>query len=119
MIKQIVGGKSVASVYVEGTTADIEALQLLMEGKQEVYDLKFSAGTATTTPTKLNPIRFSTGKKLSKRTSLSCSVSVPHIKPTKSFSDLRPLVVGLFDCNYEVSTKSEYANLLGSKNEVA
>ena len=119
MIKQIVGGKTKKTVYAEMSAGDLATLQTLMEGKLEIYDKKFEGGTTASAPTQMNYINFSVGKKISKGVYQSASVRVPHIKQGKSFADLKPLVVGAFDCGYELNTKCEYSNLVGSNGKVA
>ncbi|AFL69752.1 hypothetical protein [Sulfurospirillum barnesii] len=114
MIKQIIGGKTVKTVYADMSAADLAVLQPLMEGKLEIYDKKFEGGTATSVPTEMNYIRFSVGKKISKNVTMSASVSVPHIKQGKSFADCKAIVIGAFDCGFESDAKCDYSNLIGS-----
>lgn len=117
MIKQIVGGKTKKTVFAEMSAGDLTTLQTLMEGKLEIYDKKFEVGTTAPAPSKMNPINFSVGKKVSKSVYQSCSVHIPHIKEGKSFADCKALVVGAFDAGYEVSAKAEYSNLVGSTSK--
>ena len=119
MIKQIIGGVTKKTVYAEMSAADATTLQTLMEGKLEIYDLKSSGGTVTTMPAVMNAIRFSSGKKVSKHVYQTASVKVPHIKQGKSIADVRPLVIGAFDCGFDLTIKAEYCNLIGSNGKVA
>lgn len=119
MIKQIVGGKTKKTVYAEMSAGDLTTLQTLMEGKLEIYDKKFEGGTTAPAPSEMNYINFSVGKKISKGVYQNSTVRVPHIKAGKSFADLKPLVVGAFDCSYDLSVKCEYSNLVGSNGKVA
>ncbi|MBN1839495.1 MAG: hypothetical protein JW802_05565 [Campylobacterales bacterium] len=119
MLKQIIGGRTVKTVHAEMSEADLTALTPLLEGKIETYEKKFEGGTATTVPAVMNYIRFSVGKKVSKNVSISGSVTVPHIKSGKSFSDCKALVVGAFDSSFDSDVKCEYSNLIGSNSEVA
>lgn len=119
MIKQIVGGKTKKTVYAEMSAGDLTTLQTLMEGKLEIYDKKFEGGTIAPAPSVMNYINFSVGKKISRGVYQSSTVRVPHIKQGKSFADLKTLVVGAFDCSYDLDTKCAYTNLVGSNGKVA
>lgn len=119
MIKQIIGGSTLKTVYAEMSAGDLTAVQALMEGKLEIYDKKFEGGTTSAMPTVMNYLRFSVGKKVSKNVTMSGSVTVPHVKQGKSFADAKLLVVGSFDCGYDSDIKAEYSNLIGSNSEVA
>jgi len=119
MIKQIIGGVTKKTVYAEMSAGDATTLQGLMEGKLEIYDLKSEGGTTSAMPAVMNYINFSAGKKISKGVYQTASVKVPHIKQGKSFQDVKALVIGAFDCGYELDVKCEYSNLIGSNGKVA
>jgi len=119
VIKQIIGGVTKKTVYAEMSEADATALVALMEGKLETYEKKFEGGTASAMPSVMNYIRFSVGKKVSKSVYQTASVSVPHIKQGKSHSDVKAIVIGAFDCGFDLSTKCDYTNLIGSNSKVA
>ncbi|AHJ12345.1 hypothetical protein [Sulfurospirillum multivorans] len=119
MIKQIIGGVTKKTVYAEMSAGDLTAVQALMEGKLEIYDKKFEGGTASVMPAQMNSIRCSCGKKISKGVYQTASFSVPHITQGKSFADAKALIIGAFDAGYDIDTKCDYSNLIGSKSEVA
>ena len=116
MIRQIVNGKSVKTVTVSGSADDMTTLKGLMAGELETWDLKSSGGSSAN-PAVLNHIGFAVGKKGIGGTRHSQSVFVPHIKPTKHFSDIRTAVVGVWTQDFASSTACEYANPYNMKSE--
>ncbi len=119
MIKQIIGGKTKKTVYADMSEGDLTVLSPLLVGKLEFYEKKFEGGTTSSYPAVMNYINFSVGKKISNGVYSSASVRVPHIKQGKSIADVKTLVVGQFDCAYDLDSKCQYCNLIGSNSEVA
>lgn len=117
MIRQIVNGKTVKTVNVSASTADLATLSGLMAGQLETWETKGSGGTPAN-PAVLNHIGLAVGKKLMGGAVHSQSVFIPHVKPTKHFSDIRANVVGVWDMDFNSSTACEYANPYNMKSEV-
>lgn len=113
IIRQTIKGRTVRSLDVEATAADLTALQALLAGEISVFDLQSTGGSSSPYPADLNRKRFSCGSKLHK---LSCSFNVPHVKPTAHIGDIKAVVVGAFDASYDSSIKATYTNLLYDKN---
>ena len=117
-----INGESAGIVDAVATEADMDVLKGLIDGKIEVYDLKSSGGTALEkAPTELNAFKFSVGKKdaLNPASADRASVKIPHVKPTKSWTDMEPTIVGAFDASFDVATKCAYATLYYNRAEVA
>lgn len=119
MIKQIIGGVTKKTVYAEMSEADATALMTLMEGKLETYVKKFEGGTKAAVPSVMNYMRFSVGKQISRGVYQTASVTVPHIKQGKSHNDVKAIVIGAFDCGFDLDVKCDYTNLIGSNSKVA
>lgn len=117
MIRQKVNGKTVKTVNVTASDADMTTLKGLMAGELETWDLKSSGGT-TANPAVLNHIGFAVGKKGIGGTRHSQSVFIPHVKPTKHFSDIRTAVVGVWSQDFATDVVCEYANPYNMKSEV-
>jgi len=117
MIRQIVNGKTVKTVNVNASVADLTTLKSLMDGELETWETKGSGGTPSN-PSVLNHVGFAVGKKLLGGAVHSQSVFIPHLKPTKHFSDVRASVVGLWDMDFNSATACEYANPYNMKSEV-
>jgi len=115
MIKQIINGKPVRTINAEMSSADAVALSAVLAGKQEVWSESASGGTPISVPV-LNFLKFSVGKKSGIRRGNSCAVFVPHLKPSKSDADVRTAVVGVWDQDYNTSTKCDYARTILAKN---
>jgi hypothetical protein len=118
MIKQKIGGKNVNTVNVNASDADTTTLLGLLEGELTTYDLKAEGGTSVPAPAKMNAKKFSVGKKYLSGQTKSASVFIPHIKPSKTFSDISVAVIGQFDEDFIGSAKCEYSNLIYDKSEV-
>jgi hypothetical protein len=118
MIRQKIGGKSVNTVNATASTEDITALSAILEGELTVFDVKFEGGTASALPALMNGKKFSVGKKYLSGQTRSASVYVPHIKATKSFSEIAVAVIGQFDEDFEGTAKAEYSNLIFDRSEV-
>ena len=112
-IKQVINGRTVKTLDVVAGADDLTALTDLMDGQVETYDEKSSGGTDVSTPAQLNRKRYSCGDKSQ---NLSCSFTVPHVKAGVVKSDVKALVVGAFDANYNSTTKATYMNLLYDRN---
>ena len=111
MLKQIINGKTVATLYIEGSQADMDALKGLLEGRVDEYKLKASGGTAAPLPNKLNSKRFSVGK-FDGRYPISCAFRLHHLPTQKNEEDVKGAVLGKFDAHYGVSSPCEYVNML-------
>lgn len=108
MIRQTLSGV-VSTVKCDGAEDDILPL---LAGRCEVYDLKFSGGSYSPHPAVLNRKRIAVGNKSHK---VSCSFSVPHMKPTASYVDIEGALLGKFDAHYDVDFKCDYVNLIYDK----
>lgn len=117
MIKQKIGGRNVNTVNASGSAADMTALGAILEGELTFYELKFEGGTSAPVPAAMNAKKFSVGKKYLSGQRKSASVSIPHVKPTKSFADIQAAVIGQFDESFESSTKCQYSNLFYDRKE--
>lgn len=113
MIKQIMNGRSINVVMVTGSTADLGALALLLEGQSEVYKTGASGGTPSAI-TNLNSYKFSVGKIGSMGARKSAPVNLPHMKKTKDFSDVKAFCIGAFDADLITTEKATYCNGIGS-----
>lgn len=118
MIRQRIGGKTVNTVNATGSEADMTALSAILEGELTTYDIKFEGGTASAMPAQMNGKRFSVGKKYLSGQTRSASVSIPHVKTTKTFNEVAVAVIGQFDEDFEGSAKCEYSNLFYDRKEV-
>ena len=112
-IKQVIKGKSVASLTVEATAGDLSSLTALLEGQVTTFDEKASGGSVAVYPLALNRKKMSCGDKTTK---VSCSFTIPHAKAAARISQIESVVIGAFDASYDVTTKASYANLLYDKN---
>lgn len=118
MIKQRIGGKNVNTVNVVASEADLAGLSAILEGELTTYELKAEGGTATAVPAQMNGKKFSVGKRYLSGQTRSASVYIPHVKVSKTFSDLTTAVIGQFDEDFEGAAKCEYANLIYDRSEV-
>lgn len=118
MIRQKIGGRVVNTVTATGSDADVLALSSILEGELTTFDLKFEGGTTAPAPTALNAKKFSVGKKYLSGQRMSASISIPHVKTTKSFAEIQTAVIGQFDESYTTAGKCEYSNLFYDKKEV-
>ena len=109
LLRQIVKGLYSRKIEVEGTADDLNALKSLMAGKIETYDFKNQVGTSAPYPEILNPIVFQTYDDTRRK---RATVRIPHLKPSKSWNDLEPYVIGNFDCSYSLDVKSVSAKLI-------
>jgi len=116
VLKQRINGKTVATLYVEGSAGDIGALKALMEGQVDEYELKSSGGTSAALPTQLESKRCSVGKKVDAYSRVSCVFRIPHLPASKSEDDVRNAVLGKFDCHYDLTEACEYFNYLKGGN---
>ena len=112
MYTQTVGGKSAGLLTVDASSADLTALEDLMEGAVEKYELKSSGGTVAAMPAVMNLKKFSCGKKSQ---NYRCSFKVPHLKTTKTANDVAAHVANNFDANFDVSTTCDYCNIILAK----
>jgi hypothetical protein len=113
MLKQAIKGLRGITVSAVGATdGDTTALIGIMAGKVEKLKLIAEGGTAIAAiPSPLNKKSVVVGKKDATGGRLSTMFSVPHVKPSKTFKDFAPDVIGKFDCDYVLTTKCEYAKL--------
>ncbi|MDT8338743.1 MAG: hypothetical protein RQ763_06065 [Sulfurimonas sp.] len=116
MIRQIVNGKTVKTVNVSASIADLATLKTLMAGELETWETKGSGGTPSN-PLILNHVGFAVGKKLLGGAVHSQSVFIPHLKATKHFHEVRTAVVGVWDMDFNSATACEYANPYNMKSE--
>lgn len=114
MIKQIINGKTVGTVYANVSSADFTTISAVLAGKSENYTKVAEGGTpfSVTTP---NAVKFSVGK-VTLEGRISTAVSIPHLKVGKKDSDIRTVALGAFDVAYDIGTKCEYVNLIGNSS---
>jgi len=99
MIKQVINGRNVHSIYAEG---EIDELKSILEGKIEEYKEKASGGKEVAHPDKLNSVRFRLKKDFK-----STSMKIHHIDPAKFASDLISSITGKFDASYKLDVKCD------------
>jgi hypothetical protein len=107
LIRQIIKGKTVRSLDVVASDADVAPLIALLAGQVDTYELESTAGTAGTLPALLNAKKFS----VRSNDGISCSVSIPHVKTSVQKNDMTAVVVGAFDAHWDLSTKADKMNL--------
>jgi len=117
MIRQIVNGKVVKTVTVSGSDADMTTLKGLMAGELETWDSKAEGGTPAN-PAVLNYVGFAVGKTTIGGRRHSQGIFIPHVKTTKTMSDIRTAVVGTWNADFIVDTACEYANPYNMKGEI-
>lgn len=115
MIRQKIGGRTVNTVMANGSADDMTALSSILEGELTTFELKFEGGTVAPAPASLNAKKFSVGKKYLSGQTKSASVNIPHVKDTKSFSEIQTAVIGQFDESFDSSVKCGYSNLFYDK----
>jgi len=113
IIKQVIHGKTVKVINIDATLSDLTELQSILEGEVTLFGLASKGGNVAPLPAVLNRKKFSCGNRAAK---ISCSFSVPHVKPTAFTPNFEAVVIGAFDANYEVSNKADYMNLLYDRN---
>lgn len=118
MLRQRIGGRTVNTVMANGSADDMLALSSILEGEITTFELKFEGGTPAPAPTALNSKKFSVGKKYLSGQTKSASVQIPHVKATKSFTEIQTAVIGQFDENFVSSVKCVYSNLFYDRKEV-
>lgn len=109
MIYQYTNGVKRNSVRVSGSAADMAILAGVLEGKCEIFDLKAEGGVVATVA-ELNPLGFSVGKKYISGAYKSCAVMLAHIKPTKTFTDVRSAIKGIWNADFMSAEKCQYVN---------
>lgn len=115
MLRQVINGRRVGTVVVNASGSDLMALAGLFAGKVEVYDEMFSGGTSVN-GIALNPYSFSVGKQNVDGSRYSCTIRLPHLKPSKSIGDIRALVLGEFEADFDAYVKCEYVNGVYNKS---
>lgn len=115
MIKQIINGKSVGTISASMSSADFTILQGVLAGKSVNWKKESEGGTPTNIAVP-NFIRFSCGKKTLSGYQ-SVAVTLPHLKATKTLSDIRSLALGVFDVSYSSSVKCDYVNGVGASSK--
>lgn len=114
IIKQTIKGRSVNSLSIVATTADLADLQALLEGEVTTYETKSTGGTSSPYPTDLNTKKYSVGDKA---TGLSGSFTIKHIKPTADINDVENVVINAFDANSETTVKSDRCSMFYDANK--
>ena len=113
MIKQIMNGRSINVAMVTGSTADLDALAILLDGQSEIYKTGATGGVASAI-TNLNAYKFSVGKIGLMGARKSAPVNLPHMKKTKKFADIKAFCIGAFDADLVTTEKATYCNGIGS-----
>lgn len=109
MLRQTINNKLLNTAKITGSDADLQALAAVLEGEVEIFSVKAEGG-AEANAVSLNPIGFSVGKKKLTGSYLTTSVFLPHMKATKSFSDISSAVKGVWDADFISGIKSSYCN---------
>ncbi|MEA2110618.1 MAG: hypothetical protein U9P71_01085 [Campylobacterota bacterium] len=117
MIKQKINGRSVNTVSIVCSTADAATLSAILAGESTEWEVTAEGGTTANAVTP-NYLAFSVGKKGIGKSN-SASVRLPHIKITKTWSDVKTAVVGAFDQDFATAVKCEYCNLFGASSKGA
>lgn len=87
---------------------DLTALETLMEGKISIFDLKESGGTDVPTPSVLRGMKFGISRSAD---SLSCTVTLKHIKPSKHANDVFAHKA-LFNADYQSALTATKMNMI-------
>lgn len=109
MIYQVTNGKRCNVARISGSVADLTAVSAVLEGECEIFSLVVEGGQELK-GIELNPIGFSVGKKYLSGAYRSAPVTLAHIKPTKTFSDVALEVKGKWDADFTTTEKSTYCN---------
>lgn len=97
LVVQRIGARSLPKIF-EVDDAVLKQLLPLLAGRVEVFSFKGQGGkTIDTTPEPLNRVRISVRAFDTDGTQISCSFTVPHLKPTVDYKTLEELIVGKFD----------------------
>lgn len=107
VILQTIGGKSAGITSVEASSADLDILTGLMEGKCEKYDVKSSGGSSAPVPAFLRAYKISVGKI---GANFRDTFKVGHIKASKSSNDITAAIKGVFDASYATDLKCDRAS---------
>jgi hypothetical protein len=115
MIKQIVNGSVQRTVNANMSNADFMVLAGVLAGKAEEWTMASEGGT-TANGVKINSLKVAVGKKgLTSRRSVG--IIFPHIKNTRTFSEVQAAVVGSWDEDFASSVKCEYCNAFGASSK--
>ncbi len=118
MVKQYVNGRWVKTVNANMSSADAATLSALLAGRNEEWTLVAEGGT-TATVSEPNFLGFSVGKTYLSGVRKSAAVRVPHIKNTKTITDVKAAVVGVWDEDFLSATACDYCNLIGASDKGA
>ncbi|ANE35645.1 hypothetical protein CIG11343_0584 [Campylobacter iguaniorum] len=112
MLKQNINGV-ITTVQANGSEADIQALIGIMAGEITEYELKGQGGTEVAQlPNPVNKKVIILGKKATQTTGrLSTQISIPHVKPAKTFNEISADIRSKFTANYDVADKADYVSL--------
>ncbi|MDO5650332.1 MAG: hypothetical protein Q4G11_06980 [Gallicola sp.] len=111
MLKQRIKNYNPLTVDVTGSDGDIVALQGIMAGEVERYDLKAQGGTEMKAmPAVLNRKNLVVGAKTATGR-ISCYLALPHVKASSTYPQISASIIGQFDASYESAVKADYANM--------
>lgn len=110
MIYQITNGIRCNVCDINASVSDMEAIAAVLEGKCELYKLEGDAFGSEVKGIELNPIGFSVSKKAITGSYKSTAVTLQHIKPTKTFSDIQTAVKGVWDADFTSGIKCDKVN---------
>lgn len=116
MIYQMMNGQRVNTVRVTGSATDIAKLATILEGQSEIYELKAEGGT-TAHVAEFNSFSFSVGKKYASGARRSAMVRIPHLKPSKTYSDVSAEVKGKWDASFVTADACTYCNGMGATSK--
>lgn len=120
MIRQVMNGRTINTVNVKATAADLTALKSILVGQLIEFEVKGEGGTPFPMPPEgLNAKKFSVGSKELSGQYISASVSIPHVKKTKAFHEIQAHAITNFDASYDIAKKVEYCNAFYDKYNVA
>lgn len=116
MLRQIMNGKVVQTVMVDGTEADLTALAHVLTGMTEIYEKKSEGGSMSVVIANPDSRGFSVGKKYIDGSRASAFVRIPHLKTGKSFADVKTAILGAWDASTYTTEKCEYVNEIGNSS---
>jgi len=97
LVVQRIGARSLPKIF-EVDDNVLKNLLPLLVGRVETFTLKSQGGKAiSATPEPLNRVRISVRKLMDDGSQISCSFTIPHLKPSVDYKTLQGLIVGKFE----------------------
>lgn len=111
MLKQRIKGLNPLTISVKSSEADQTALQGILAGEVEVYDLKAEGGTAMPTmPEILNRKNFIVGAN-TPTGRITTYLQIPHVKVSADYNSISSSIIGKFNASYDSSVKADFCNM--------